>query len=161
MDNRKTPAASKVLLCASFSSFPWRRSASRYNRKTFPPCACIPKVLLLCNHFLLSREESLQETNKKTLLMHASSKVLLLYICFFFPLEKNCFKGQIAEHSLLVHASSKVLLLCIFPFPLQNKCFQGRRGKLLLLPELVHFGKTFCLFCLASLQNLIEFGGSC
>lgn len=151
MDNRKTPpAASKVLLCASFSSFPWRRSASRYNRKTFPPCACIPKVLLLCNRFLLSLGEVLQGTNKKTLLMHASSKVLLLCICFFFPLEKNCFKRQIADHSLLVHASSKVLLLCIFAFPLENKCFQGTRGKLLLLPESLHFGKTFCPFCLAS-----------
>lgn len=118
----------------------------------------------------------LQWTIGKLLLL--PPKCFCCAIVFFFPLEKKCFKGQIrkhslcmhlpkcfccasvssfpwfkgqiAEHSLLVHASSKVLLLCIFPFPLQNKCFQGTRGKLLLLPESLHFGKTFCPFCLAS-----------
>ncbi len=154
-------ASSKVLLLCICFFFPLEKKCFKGQIRKHSLCMRLPKCFCCASVSSSLGEEVLQGTNKKPLLMHASSKVLLLCICFFFPLEKNCFKGQIAKHSLLVHASSKVLLLWIFAFPLQNKCFQGTRGKFLLLPELLHFGKTFCPFCLASLQNLIEFGGSC
>ncbi len=96
----------------------------------------IGKLLLLppkcfCVHlFLLSLgEEVLQGTNKKTLLMHASSKVLLLCICFFFPLEKKCFKGQTRTPYACIFQSAFVVHL--FLLSLGEEVLQGTNSRTL------------------------------
>ncbi len=132
--NKKTllmHASSKVLLLCICFFFPLEKKCFKGQTRT--PYACIFQSAFVVHLFLLSLgEEVLQGTNKKPLLMHASSKVLLLCICFFFPLEKNCFKGQIAKHSLLVHTSSKVLFVVhLFLLSLGEELLQGTNSRTL------------------------------